>query len=83
MFSNQIPGISRILRERGFVRLNGRVRMMYRIFYPQPKEQPQGWGLRFMLTIHEAATGRGKNTAWWAGDLVYRVLVGEGECCCC
>lgn len=35
--------------------------------YPQPPEQPQGWGLTFMLTIHEGATGRGKNTAWWAG----------------
>jgi CubicO group peptidase (beta-lactamase class C family) len=35
--------------------------------YPQPKEQPQGWGLTFMLTIHEGATGRGRNTAWWAG----------------
>lgn len=35
--------------------------------YPQPPEQPQGWGLTFMLTIHEGATGRGKNTGWWAG----------------
>lgn len=35
--------------------------------YPQPKEQPQGWGLTFMLTIHEGGTGRGPNTAWWAG----------------
>lgn len=35
--------------------------------YAQPKEQPQGWGLTFMLTIHEGATGRGRNTAWWAG----------------
>jgi len=35
--------------------------------YHQPEEQPQGWGLTFMLTIHEGATGRGRNTAWWAG----------------
>ncbi|KAI4129688.1 MAG: hypothetical protein LQ347_003670 [Umbilicaria vellea] len=35
--------------------------------YPQPPEQPQGWGLTFMLTIHPGATGRGNNTAWWAG----------------
>lgn len=35
--------------------------------YPQPADQSQGWGLTFMLTIHEAATGRGKNSAWWAG----------------
>ena len=35
--------------------------------YPQPPEQPQGWGLTFMLTIHPGATGRGSNTGWWAG----------------
>ena len=35
--------------------------------YPQPRDQPQGWGLTFMLTIHEGATGRGKNTGHWAG----------------
>lgn len=35
--------------------------------YPQPPEQPQGWGLTFMLTIHPGATGRGKSTGWWAG----------------
>lgn len=26
-----------------------------------------GWGLSWMLTIEPGATGRGKNTAWWAG----------------
>lgn len=35
--------------------------------YPQPAEQPQGWGLTFMLTLHPGATGRGGNTGWWAG----------------
>ena len=35
--------------------------------YPQPPEQPQGWGLTFMLTTHPGATGRGSNTAHWAG----------------
>lgn len=35
--------------------------------YPQPEEQEQGWGLTFMLTIHEGPTGRGRNTGWWAG----------------
>ena len=34
--------------------------------YPQPN-QPQGWGLTFMLTLSPGATGRGRNTAWWAG----------------
>lgn len=35
--------------------------------YPQEGNPPQGWGLTFMLTIDAGATGRGKNTAWWAG----------------
>lgn len=35
--------------------------------YPQPPEQPQGWGLTFMITIEPGATGRGKNTGFWAG----------------
>lgn len=36
-------------------------------FYPQPPDQPQGWGITFMLTMHETATGRGRNAAFWAG----------------
>lgn len=36
-------------------------------FYPQEGNPPQGWGLSFMLTIEPGATGRGANTAWWAG----------------
>lgn len=36
-------------------------------FYPQAGNPPQGWGLSFFLTIQEGETGRGKNTAWWAG----------------
>lgn len=35
--------------------------------YPQEGNPPQGWGLSFMLTQEPAATGRGKNTACWAG----------------
>jgi len=36
-------------------------------FYPQEGNPPQGWGLSFMLTQEAGATGRGRNTAWWAG----------------
>lgn len=32
-----------------------------------PGNPPQGWGLSFMLTIEPGPTGRGRNTAWWAG----------------
>lgn len=35
--------------------------------YPQEGNPPQGWGLSFFLTITPGATGRGANTAWWAG----------------
>lgn len=35
--------------------------------YPQAGNPPQGWGLSFMLTQEAGATGRGRNTAWWAG----------------
>lgn len=34
--------------------------------YAQPHDQPQGWGLTFMLTIHKGVTGRGASTGWWA-----------------
>ncbi|KAF2022305.1 beta-lactamase/transpeptidase-like protein [Aaosphaeria arxii CBS 175.79] len=35
--------------------------------YPQEGNPPQGWGLSWFLTIAPGATGRGANTAWWAG----------------
>ncbi|KAK4552223.1 hypothetical protein LTR86_010577 [Recurvomyces mirabilis] len=35
--------------------------------YPQEGNPAQGWGLTFMLTQEAGATGRGRNTAWWAG----------------
>jgi len=35
--------------------------------YPQEGNPPQGWGLSFMLTQEPGPTGRGRNTAWWAG----------------
>lgn len=35
--------------------------------YPEEGNPPQGWGLSFMTTSTPGHTGRGKNTAWWAG----------------
>jgi CubicO group peptidase (beta-lactamase class C family) len=35
--------------------------------YPQEGNPPQGWGLSMFLTIEPGATGRGRNTGWWAG----------------
>ncbi|EHL01150.1 hypothetical protein M7I_2843 [Glarea lozoyensis 74030] len=66
MFSNQIPDMPDFGREPIYPatpELSNQIAELY----PQPKEQAQGWGLTFMLTIHEGATGRGKNTGWWAG----------------
>jgi hypothetical protein len=66
MFSNQIPSMPDFGREpiqAATPELTNEIPQLY----PQPPEQPQGWGLTFMLTIHEGATGRGRNTGWWAG----------------
>lgn len=30
-------------------------------------DEPQGWGLTFMITMKEGPTGRGRNVGWWAG----------------
>ena len=67
MFTNQIPDLPDFGRK-GIQKAKPTYTNDIPDFYPQPREQPQGWGLTFMLTIHEAATGRGKNTAWWAGE---------------
>ncbi|KAL8712937.1 MAG: hypothetical protein Q9220_002795 [cf. Caloplaca sp. 1 TL-2023] len=66
MFTNQIPQFPDFGR-RGISAVKPDLTNPIPDFYPQPPEQPQGWGLTFMLTIHPGATGRGKNTAWWAG----------------
>jgi CubicO group peptidase (beta-lactamase class C family) len=66
MFRNQIPHMPDFGREPiddAIPELTNKILELY----PQPKEQERGWGLTFMLTIHEGATGRGRNTGWWAG----------------
>jgi CubicO group peptidase (beta-lactamase class C family) len=76
MFTNQIPEMPNFGREpiqNATPELTNRIPELY----PQPKEQEQGWGLTFMLTIHEGGTGRGRNTGWWAGlpNLFWYVLI--------
>ena len=66
MFKNQIPEMPNFGRK-GIKTAKPLLSNDVPDLYPQPSEQPQGWGLTFMLTIHEGATGRGRNTAWWAG----------------
>jgi CubicO group peptidase (beta-lactamase class C family) len=66
MFENQIPNMPNFGRQ-GIADATPELTNKIPELYPQPKEQPQGWGLTFMLTISEGATGRGRNTGWWAG----------------
>lgn len=66
MFRNQIPDFPDFGRK-GVKSAKAEYTNDIEDFYPQPREQPQGWGMTFMLTLHEGATGRGRNTAWWAG----------------
>ncbi|KAL8953140.1 MAG: hypothetical protein Q9222_000961 [Ikaeria aurantiellina] len=66
MFTNQIPQFPDFGR-RGIDAVKPDLTNPIPELYPQPAEQPQGWGLTFMLTIHPGMTGRGANTAWWAG----------------
>ncbi|KAL8854313.1 MAG: hypothetical protein Q9221_000799 [Calogaya cf. arnoldii] len=66
MFTNQIPELPDFGR-RGIPAAKPDLTNPIPDMYPQPPEQPQGWGLTFMMTIHPGPTGRGANTAWWAG----------------
>ncbi|KAI4244355.1 MAG: hypothetical protein LQ352_006846 [Teloschistes flavicans] len=66
IFTNQIPQFPNFGRQ-GIPAAKPDLTNAIPTLYPQPPEQPQGWGLTFMLTLHEGATGRGRNTAWWAG----------------
>jgi len=66
MFSNQIPNMPNLGRQ-GIPASKPDYTNPLGDLYPQPAEQPQGWGISMFLTIHPAATGRGANTGWWAG----------------
>jgi len=65
MFANQIPEMPDFARQ-GIKAAIPELTNPIGELYPQGNE-PQGWGLTFMLTIAEGATGRGRNTGWWAG----------------
>lgn len=66
MFTNQIPSMPNFGRQ-PIQAATPELTNPIPELYPQPHDQEQGWGLTFMLTIHEGATGRGRNTGWWAG----------------
>ncbi|EME87206.1 uncharacterized protein MYCFIDRAFT_53845 [Pseudocercospora fijiensis CIRAD86] len=66
MFTNQIPEHPNFARQ-GIPAAKPDQTNPAPELYPQEGDPPQGWGLSFMLTQEPGATGRGRNTAWWAG----------------
>lgn len=64
MFRNQIPEFPNFGRQ-GIPDSKPWLTNPLPDLYPIPKEQPQGWGLTFMLT--GGTTGRSEGTAFWAG----------------
>ncbi|KAK5113674.1 hypothetical protein LTR62_003301 [Meristemomyces frigidus] len=66
MFENQVPKMPDFARQ-GIPAAKAEQTNPAPELYPQEGNPPQGWGLSFMLTQEPGATGRGANTAWWAG----------------
>lgn len=66
MFENQIPQFPDFARQ-SIPAAKSELTNAAPELYPQAGNPPQGWGLTFMLTLEAGATGRGENTAWWAG----------------
>ncbi|KAK4628592.1 Acyltransferase calJ [Fulvia fulva] len=66
MWTNQVPDMPNFARQ-GIPDAKRDQTNSTPELYPQEGNPPQGWGLSFMLTQEPGATGRGSNTAWWAG----------------
>ncbi|KAK4508742.1 hypothetical protein PRZ48_002481 [Zasmidium cellare] len=66
MFENQIPNFPNFARQ-GIPAAKPEQTNPAPELYPQEGNPPQGWGLSFMITQEPGPTGRGRNTAWWAG----------------
>lgn len=66
MFANQIPHFPDFARQTIVISKPDLSNSAPEL-YPQPGSPPQGWGLSFMITQEPGATGRGRNTAHWAG----------------
>jgi len=66
MWENQVPSMPDFARQ-GIPAAKPEQTNPAPELYPQEGNPPQGWGLSFMLTQEPGSTGRGRNTAWWAG----------------
>jgi CubicO group peptidase (beta-lactamase class C family) len=64
MFRNQIPNFPNFGRQ-GILAAKPDLTNAIPEIYPVPGNEPQGWGLTFMLT--GGATGRSAGTGFWAG----------------
>lgn len=66
MFTNQLPQFPNLGRQ-GVPTTRPWLTPPVPEFAPQEGNPPQGWGLSFMVTPEGHGTGRGKNSANWAG----------------
>jgi len=67
MFENQIPEFPDFARNTPLPPTKLEFANPAPEIYPQEGQPPQGWGLSFMITQEPGVTGRGRNTAFWAG----------------
>ncbi|ETS77279.1 hypothetical protein PFICI_11153 [Pestalotiopsis fici W106-1] len=66
MWKNQVPDLPNFARQ-GIPAAKSEQTNPIPELYPQEGNPPQGHGISFMLTMEPGMTGRGKDTAWWAG----------------
>jgi len=67
MFQNQIPEFPDFARNSPLPNVKQSYSNPAPEIYPQGGNPPQGWGLTWFITQAPGETGRGANTAWWAG----------------
>jgi len=67
MFENQIPQWPNFARKEWPAAMPDGTYPIKELYPQQPHDQPQGWGLSFMLTLAATLEGRGPKTGSWSG----------------
>jgi hypothetical protein len=67
MFSNQIPQFPDFGRGLPISSPKPYLTHAEAELYPQPHQQPQGWGLSFFYLVHSSPTGRSAGSGFWSG----------------
>ncbi|KAH8694311.1 beta-lactamase/transpeptidase-like protein [Talaromyces proteolyticus] len=67
MFSNQIPQFPDFGRALPISSPKPYLTHAEAELYPQPHQQPQGWGLSFFYLVHSSPTGRSAGSGFWSG----------------